>query len=198
MIKVTMLVKRHEDRYETEYTFDSSESKPQAADALAEFFRKKVYEQSGLASRYREQVVERSGVIAYTVKMDFKSRKDIANALRTIGGGKINRYYEAFESQSKNYVEEVLQRPERTLEEDIRLIEPQKFVLFRSTKMRGIIFTILLLSDNVVELVFPSLDMGAWNLVFAVGVLALFYAVDFVFGQPGGIRMMEKRRPNED
>lgn len=41
MIKVTMLVKRHEDRYETEFTFDSSESKPQAAGALAEFFRKK-------------------------------------------------------------------------------------------------------------------------------------------------------------
>ncbi len=198
MIKVTMIVKRHEDRYETEFTFDSSESKPKDVEALAEFFRKKVYEQPGLASRYREQSVDRGGVIAYTVKMDFKSRRDIANALRTIGGGKLNRYYEAFEAQSKNYVEEVIQRPEKTMEEDIRLIEPQKFVLFRSTRMRGIIFTVLLLSDNVVELVFPSLDMGWWNLALAVGVLILFYAVDFIFGQPGGIRMIEKRRRNED
>ena len=52
------------------------------------------------------------------------------------------------------------------MEEEIRLIEPQKFVLFRSTKMRGIIFTILLLSDNLVELVFPrwTWERGTWCL----------------------------------
>ena len=46
MIKVTLIVKRHEDRFETELSFDSSESKVEYVQALAEFLKKKVYEET--------------------------------------------------------------------------------------------------------------------------------------------------------
>ena len=92
MIKVTLIVKRHEDRFETELSFDSSESKVEYVQAVAEFLKKKVYEESGHASRYREHTIEKNGILSYTVRMDFHTRREIADALRTQDVGKLSKY----------------------------------------------------------------------------------------------------------
>ena len=97
MIKVNCIVKKHEDRFELELNFDSAESKIEYVQAMAEFLKKKVYEESGTASRYREHTIEKNGILSYTVKMDFQSRRDIANALRTQDVGKLSKYYQEFE-----------------------------------------------------------------------------------------------------
>ena len=132
MIKVTLIVKKHEDRFETELSFNSAESSVEYVQVLAEFLKKKVYEESGTASRYREHTVEKDGVLSYAVKMDFRSRRDIANALRTQDVGKLSKYYHEFEKAAHDYIQTKFADGRMKCEDDIRLIEPQKVLFFRS------------------------------------------------------------------
>lgn len=138
MIKVNLIVKRHEDRVETEFSFDSSESKVEYVQALAEFLRKKVYEESGTASRYREHTSEKNGVLSYTVRMDFQNRRQIADALKTQDVGKLSKYYQEFEKAAHDYIQTKFAGGPMAFAEDVRLTEPQKVPFFRSRSFTAV------------------------------------------------------------
>jgi hypothetical protein len=192
MIKVTLIVKRHEDRFETELSFDSSESKVEYVQAVAEFLKKKVYEESGHASRYREHTIEKNGILSYTVRMDFHTRRDIADALRTQDVGKLSKYYQEFENAAKEYLETNFAERGTGVEDDIRLIEPQKVPFFRSRKITGITWALVVLVLNLTE-DFINHDLKLWQILglacFAAAVMEL---IEFIFSRPGGVFIREK------
>ena len=198
MIKVNMIVKRQEDRYETEITFDSSESKPEAVEALTAFFRRKVYEEPGLASRYRENMVQRGDVLTCTVKMNFRTRRDIADSMRTADVGKLSKYTVEFERAAREYVETACKGENETVENDIRLVEPQKVVFFRSRKITAILAAFVLFIWNLADS-FIKLKIGIWGMIAIIlGIPAVLELIEIAFGQPGGIRVAEKRGRKED
>ena len=196
MIKVTLIVKRHEDRFETELSFDSSESKVEYVQALAEFLKKKVYEESGHASRYREHTIEKNGILSYTVRMDFHTRRDIADALRTQDVGTLSKYYHEFEKAAHDYLQVKFADGRAECEEDIRLIEPQKIPLFRSRKITGFVWALVLLVLNLVE-DFINHDLKAWQiLAMACGTAAIMELIEFIFSWPGGILVKDRDNNN--
>lgn len=194
MIKVTLTVKRHEDRFETVLSFNSSESKVEYVQVLAEFLRKKVYEESGTASRYREHTTEKDGVLFYSVKMDFRKRKDIANALRTQDVGKLSKYHIECEKAAGEYLRQKFADGRMACEEDIQLIEPQKLPFFRSRKITGITWALVMLVLNLAE-DFINYDLELWEtLIFACAAAAVMELIEFVFsGRPGGFLIREQR-----
>ena len=192
MIKVTLIVKRHEDRFETELSFDSSESKVEYVQAVAEFLKKKVYEESGHASRYREHTIEKNGVLSYTVRMDFHTRRDIADALRTQDVGKLSKYYQEFEKAAHDYLQVKFSDGRAECEEEIRLIEPQKIPLFRSRKITGFVWALVVFVLNLAE-DFIDYDLKPWHvLAMACGTAAIMELIEFIFSWPGGILVKEK------
>ncbi len=196
MIKVTLIVKRHEDRFETELSFDSSESKVEYVQAVAEFLRKKVYEESGHASRHREHTIEKNGILSYTVKMDFRTRRDIADALKTQDVGKLSKYYHEFERAAHDYLQVKFADGRAECEEDIQLIEPQKIPLFRSRKITGFVWALVLLVLNLAE-DFIDYDLKAWQiLAMACGTAAIMELIEFIFSWPGGILVKDRDNNN--
>lgn len=196
MIKVTLIVKRHEDRFETELSFDSSESKVEYVQALAEFLKKKVYEESGHASRYREHTIEKNGILSYTVRMDFHTRRDIADALRTQDVGTLSKYYKEFEKAAHDYLQAKFADGSAVCEEGFRLIEPQKIPLFRSRKITGFVWALVLLVLNLVE-DFINHDLKAWQiLAMACGTAAVMELIEFIFSWPGGILVKDRDNNN--
>ena len=192
MIKVTLIVKRHEDRFETELSFDSSESKVEYVQAVAEFLKKKVYEESGHALRYREHTIEKNGILSYTVRMDFHTRRDIADALRTQDVGKLSKYYQEFEKAAHDYLQVKFSDGRAECEEEIRLIEPQKIPLFRSRKITGFVWALVVFVLNLAEN-FIDYDLKPWHvLVMACGTAAIMELIEFIFSWPGGILVKEK------
>ncbi len=192
MIKVTLIVKRHEDRFEAELTFDSSESKVEYVQALAEFLKKKVYEESGHASRYREHTIEKNGILSYTVRMDFHTRRDIADALRTQDVGKLSKYYQEFEKAAHDYLQVKFSDGRSECEEEIRLIEPQKIPLFRSRTITGFVWALVVFVLNLAE-DFIDYDLQPWHvLAMACGTAAIMELIEFIFSRPGGILVKEK------
>ena len=97
---------------------------------------------SGIASRYREHTTEKDGVLSYIVEMDFRSRRDIANAFRTQDGGRMSKYYLEFEKAAYNYMQVKFAEGRTKCEDEIRLIEPQKFLPFQSRKTRAFLWGI--------------------------------------------------------
>ena len=191
MIKVNCIVKKHEDRFELELSFDSSESKIEYVQAMAEFLKKKVYEESGTASRYREHTLEKDDLLSYTVRMDFHSRRDIANALRTQDIGKLSKYYQEFEKAAYDYMQNKFADGRMECEDDIRLIEPQKAVFFRSKKITavvwGLVVFVLRMTEHFADHNLQVLQIVA--LAFCItGVMEL---IEFVFSRPGGIFVRE-------
>ncbi|MBR4861699.1 MAG: hypothetical protein IKU09_05815 [Firmicutes bacterium] len=192
MIKVTLIVKRHEDRFETELCFDSSESKVEYVQALAEFLKKKVYEESGHTSRYREHTIEKNGILSYTVRMDFHTRRDIADALRTQDVGKLSKYYQEFEKAAHEYLQVKFADGRAECEEDIRLIEPQKIPLFRSRKITGFVWALVFFVLNLAE-DFIDHDLELWHiLALACGTAAIMELIEFLFSWPGGILVKDR------
>ena len=191
MIKVNCIVKKHEDRFELELSFDSSESKIEYVQAMAEFLKKKVYEESGTASRYREHTLEKDGLLSYTVRMDFRSRREIANALRTQDVGKLSKYYQEFEKAAHDYMQNKFDDGRMECEDDIRLIEPQKIPFFRSRKITaftwGIALAVMQFLDG-----FIIRDIQWWHiLAMACGLAAVMELIEFIFSRPGGIFVRE-------
>ena len=165
--------------------------------ALAEFLRKKVCEESGTASRYREHTAEKGGVLSYTVKMDFQTRRDIANALRTQDVGKLSKYYQEFEKAAHDYIQEKFSDGRTSCEDDIRLIEPQKAVFFRSKRITAVVWALVMFILQLAE-DFIDHDFQLWQILAlafcAAGIMEL---IEFVFSRPGGIFVREMRGTRE-
>ena len=191
MIKVNCIVKKHEDRFELELSFDSSESKIEYVQAMAEFLKKKVYEESGTASRYREHTIEKNGILSYTVKMDFHSRREIANALRTQDVGKLSKYYQEFEKAAHDYIQQKFADGRIECEDDIRLIEPQKAVFFRSKRITAVVWGLVVFVLQMTEH-FVDHNLQLWQIVaLAFCITGVMELIEFVFSRPGGIFVRE-------
>ena len=191
MIKVNCIVKKHEDRFELELSFDSSESKIEYVQAMAEFLKKKVYEESGTASRYREHTLEQDGLLSYTVRMDFHSRREIANALRTQDIGKLSKYYQEFEKAAHDYMQNKFADGRMECEDDIRLIEPQKAVFFRSKRITAVVWGLVVFVLQLAE-DFIDHNLQLWQiLALAFCVIGVMELIEFVFSRPGGIFVRE-------
>lgn len=209
MIKVTMIVKRHEDRYEVEFTFDSSESGPENCRLMADFLRKKVAggeagtrvpgercDDRGqrLASRYRENIIDRDGVVRCQCRMDFHSRRDIVRALRMGKRNPFQDYNGSFEKAARSYFDEYFSGREDEKEEELRLVEPQKAIPLRSAKVKGIIVTLVLTAVSFMDSFGKFWDDWKAYLAVTVVVLLFFQLVEWIFGQPGGMRVRDLRR----
>ena len=187
MIKVKCIINKYEDRFEMELSFDSSESSVEYTQVLAEFLRKKVYEESSTALLYREHTVENDGVLSYTVKMDFRNRKDIADALRTQDVGKLSRYYQEFEKAAKEYMRIKFGGNCNDLKYEIRLIEPQKTPYLRSKQMVAISWAIAVIAVRLVDDFFIR-DINPLLIpVIAIGVTVVVEIIESIFSRPGGI-----------
>ncbi len=192
MINVTLIVKRHEDRFETEFGFDSSESTVEYVQAVAEFLRKKVYEECGNASRYREHTNEKNGILSYTVRMDFRTRRDIADALKTQDVGKLSKYYHEFERAAHDYLQVKFADGRTECEDNIKLIEPQKAAFLRSRKVAGIVYALFAFLLNRAD-EFIDFDLELWHILALVcGTAAIMELIEFIFSWPGGILAKEK------
>lgn len=209
MIKVTMIVKRHEDRYEVEFTFDSSESGPENCRLMADFLRKKVAggeagrrepgerrDDRGqrLASRYRENIIDRDGMVRCQCRMDFRSRRDIARTLRMGKRNPFQDYNEAFEKAARTYFDDYFSGREAEEEKEIRLVEPQKAVPLRSARVKGILVTLVMAVIGFMDSFGGFWDDWKVYLAMLAAVLLFFQLVEWIFGQPGGVRVRDLRR----
>ena len=81
MIRITMVVNRHEDRWEATFDFNTKNSSEYNCDLMMHFFQACIIDENLGATRVRKEVTDKGGQKYYQLKMEFKSRGQIAKAV---------------------------------------------------------------------------------------------------------------------